>query len=152
MRRIIFLVLSLAFMSVFLLGCQSEDNTTIDVNNTNFEHQSKDNEKLKVDGEITKISISKSKGNSGSATIFEDDESIETLKSIISNAVKEDGIVDMANPEFYMNLIYDNEKEQGFHLLIGEKGEKSKLMKTDDTHTIYTVSEEMTDKLIDLTK
>lgn len=150
MRKIMFLVLSLAFMSVVLLGCQSENSTTINTDDTKPEQQSKDI--LNVDGEITKISISKSTGNNGSATIFEDNDSIETLKSIISNAVKEDGIVDMANPEFYMNLIYENENEQGFHLWVGENGEKSTLMKTDDTHTIFTVSEEMTNKLIDLIK
>lgn len=152
MRKIMFLVLSLAFLSVVLLGCQSENSTTIDTDDNNPEEQSRDNDKLKVNGEITKFSISNSKGNSGSATILEDDDSIETIESIISNAVKEDGIVDMANPEFYMNLIYDNEKEQGFHLWIGKNGEKSTLMKTDDTHTIFTVGEAMTNKLIELIK
>lgn len=153
MRKIMFLVLSLAFVSVVLLACQSENNTTIDSDDNNAEQQEKDSEPLKIDGEITKINIANSKGNSGSPTIFEDEDSIETLKSIISNAEKEDGIVSMANPpDFYMNLIYNNDTEQGFHLWIGEHGEKSALMKPDDTHIIFTVSEEMTNKLIDLFK
>ncbi|MFJ5769825.1 hypothetical protein [Psychrobacillus sp. NPDC093180] len=148
MSKIMFLALSLALTSVILLGCQSEDRTTIDTDKTNTEQQSENNGKLKFDGEITKVSISKSKGSS--ATIFEDDGSIETFKSMISSAVKENGIAEMAKPEFYVDVIYENENKQSFYLWIGEKGEKSTLMKTDDTHTIYTVSEEMTNKLIDL--
>jgi hypothetical protein len=31
-----------------------------------------------------------------------DDESIETFKTVVSSAVKEKGIVNMANPEFYL--------------------------------------------------
>lgn len=143
-----FLVLSLTLMSVILMGCQSEDSTTIDADKTNPEQQSEENANLKFDGEITKVSISKSTGNS--ETVFEDDGSIETLKSIISSALKENGIVDMASPEFNMDVVYENENKQSFHLWIGEKGQKSALMKSDDTHTIYTVSEEMTKKLIDL--
>lgn len=148
MRKVMFFVLSLAFMSIVLLGCQSERNVAIDVEKTNSEQQPKDDGNLKVDGKITKVNISKSKGES--ATVFEDDDSIQTLESIISNAVKEKGIVNMGDPEFYMDVLYDNGHEQSFHVWIGKQGEKSALMKTDDTHSIFTISEEMTNKLIDL--
>ncbi|PGT89023.1 MULTISPECIES: hypothetical protein [Bacillaceae] len=141
MRKIT-LLLSLTLLSAILFGCQSEDSTTTDAANTNAELQSEG------DAEITKISISKSKGVS--PTVFEEDKDVETFKSIISSAVKEDGIANMANPEYYLDVIYINENKQSYHLWIGEKGQKSTLMKTDDTHTIYTVSEEMTDKLIEL--
>ena len=149
MKKVISLVLLSAFMSVILLSCQSEDSTTINnVDKTTPEQQSEDSEKLILDGEITKVSISKTKGNS--ETVLEDSSSIETLKSIISSAVKENGEVNMANPEFYMDVTYENENIQSFQLWLGEKGQKSTLMKTDDTHTIYTISEAMNDKLIDL--
>lgn len=148
MRKITLLFLSLAFMSIALLGCQSKDSTTIVADKTNHEQQSKENEKLQVDGEITKVRISK--GNN--ATIFEDADSIKTLKSIISNAVQENGTVNMANPEFYMEVIFDIENKQSFHLWIGEKGEKGALMKTDDTNTLFTLSQEMTTKLLDFIK
>ncbi|MBB6445620.1 hypothetical protein [Bacillus benzoevorans] len=36
------------------------------------------------------------------------------------------------------------------YLWIGEKGQRSTFMKPEDTHTIYTVSEEKTEKLIEL--
>lgn len=167
MKKTVSLVLTLTFISTILLGCQSGDNTTIDTDKNKLEQQTEvvtktdtdkvetnqqseeDNEKLKLDGEIIKISVSKSQGNG--TTVFDDDLSIETLTSIFSSAVKESGLVNMVNPEFYIN-VYTNANLQSFHLWIGKKGEKSTLMKTNDTTTIYTVSEDITGKLNDLIK
>jgi len=143
------LVLSLTFISTILWGCQSGDSTTIDTDKTKPEQQSEEeNEKLNFDREITKVSISKAQGNI--ITVFDDEKSIETFKSIISSAVNENGIVNIVNPEYYMDVVYANKNKQSFELWIGEKGEKSALMKTNNTYTLYTVSKEMTDKLIDL--
>ena len=83
---------------------------------------------------------------------IDDKESINTFRSIFSNAVEEPGIVKMADPEFNLEVDYDNEKHSNLYLWIGEKGQRSTFMKTEDTHTIYTVSEEETDKLIELVK
>ena len=166
MRKTMPLVLSLTFISTILFGCQSGDNTTKDTDKNKIEQQTEvvtktdtdkvetnqqseeDKEKLKLDGEISKVSISKLKGND--TTVFNDDKSIETFNTIFTSTVKENGIVNMSNPEYYIDVVYSNDNKQSFHLWIGENGEKSTLMKTDDTNTIYTVSEEMTDKLKDL--
>ena len=149
MRKTMSLVLSLTFISTILWGCQSGDSTTIDTDKTKPEQQSEEeNEKLNFDREITKVSISKAQGNI--ITVFDDEKSIETFKSIISSAVNENGIVNIVNPEYYMDVVYANKNKQSFELWIGEKGEKSALMKTNNTYTLYTVSKEMTDKLIDL--
>ena len=149
MKNTMSLVLSLTFISTILWGCQSGDSTTIDTDKTKPEQQSEEeNEKLNFDREITKVSISKAQGNI--ITVFDDEKSIETFKSIISSAVNENGIVNIVNPEYYMDVVYANKNKQSFELWIGEKGEKSALMKTNNTYTLYTVSKEMTDKLIDL--
>ncbi|WP_391122293.1 hypothetical protein [Psychrobacillus sp. L3] len=163
MKKIMLLVLSLAFMSVILLGCESKDSTIINLDKETTEQEStkqepseqesteqqpEDNEILILDGEIKKVSISKSKGNS--ATVFDDDFSIGVLRSVFSSAVKENGIVNMANPEFYVDIVYENEDKQSFHLWLGGLFEESTLMKTDDTHTIYILPEESTNKIIDL--
>lgn len=142
------LFLSLTLLSVLLFGCQSVDNTTKQREPNNSELKSEDNNTLIIEDEIAKISISKSKGVN--PTVLEEDKDVETFKSIFSNANKELGEVNMANPEYYLDVVYTYENKQSFHLWIGEKGQKSTLMETDDTHTIYTVSEEMTDKLIEL--
>ena len=121
MRKIMLLVLSLAFMSVILLGCESKDSATINSDKDTTEQEStkqepseqsteqqlKDNEILILDEEIKKVSFSNSKGNS--ATVFDDEFYIKVLSRVFSIAVKENGIVNMANPEFYVNIVYDNE-------------------------------------------
>jgi len=164
MRKIMLLVLSLAFMSVILLGCESKESATINSDKDTTEQEStkqepseqsteqqlKDNEILILDGEIKKVSFSNSKGNS--ATVFDDEFSIKVLSRVFSIAVKENGIVNMANPEFYVDIVYDNEDTQSFHLWLGGKFKESTLMKTDDTHTIYILPEESTNKIIDLMK
>jgi hypothetical protein len=147
MRKIT-LLLTLAIMGAILFGCQSEDKATTKAAKTNNELQSQDNDNLTLEAEITKVSISKSKGVS--PTVFEEGEALETFRSLFSSAVKEEGIANMANPEFYLDVIDANDNKYSFHLWIGEKGQRSALMKTDDTHTLFTVSEDMTDKLIEL--
>ena len=122
-------------MSTFLLGCQSNDNNELNV------------------GDISKVSISKSSGfgkvNRDFFAIYEDNETLELFHNGISNAVKQDGIVDMVEPEYDIR-VYGNGKTNGYHLWIGEKGHKSTIMKISDTHTIYSISEEITNQLIDL--
>ena len=149
MRKNIVTILSVVLVSSFLFGCQPKDNSmAMETEKPTTEIQVEDNNQLNLDGDITKIIVSKTKGVH--APVFEKEEVIETFKSIISGAVKENGIVNMANPELYMDVVYENENKQSFYLWIGEKRQKSTLMKTDDTHTIYTISEEMTDMVIEL--
>lgn len=138
MKKIIILVVSLFFMSVILIGCQSNDNNGhSDVN-------------------ISKVSISKSSGfgkmNSDFFTVYEDKETLDIFKNAISNAVKREGIANMAEPEFDIKVIYTNGNKQGYHLWVGEKGQKSTLMNVNDTYTIYSILEEITNQLIGLVK
>ena len=138
MKKSILFVLLLSLMPVVLIGCQSkESNGFSDVN-------------------ITKVSISKSSGfgkvNSDFFTVYEDKETLDIFKNAISNAVKREGIVDMAEPEFDLEVIYTNGNKQDYHLWVGKKGQKSTLMDVNDTHTIYIISEEITNQLIDLVK
>jgi len=82
--------------------------------------------------------------------VIEDDEAIEAIESLISSAERENGIVNMASPEHTIEIVYSSEDIQRYFLWIAEKGEKSTLMKSEDTYTIYTASEELTDRLIEL--
>lgn len=168
MRKIMSLALLLTFILPIILGCQSDDQTTLDADKTNSKQQmeantktdSENNEKnqqseedietLELEGEMIKINVSKWEEND--TIVFKDDKSIETFNTIFTSAVKADGIVNMTSPEFKINIFYANEIKQYFYLWLGDKGETSILMNTDDTHIIYDVSEEMTDKLNDLIK
>lgn len=139
MRKIILLFFSLVLMSSVLFGCQSQNNS-----------------ELISDREIKQISISKSSGfgkvNLDFFAVFEDEETLEIFRTVLSRAVRQEGIVDMVEPEFDLEVVYKNGDKEGFHLWIGQKGEKSTLMNVDSTHTIYTVSEELTNRLIDIIK
>ncbi|WP_153731081.1 hypothetical protein [Sporosarcina obsidiansis] len=104
-----------------------------------------------VKGDIAKVSISKSNSfgqvNEEFFAVTEEEGTLKTLQNTILNAVKQPGIVDMVASDYDMEVVYDDGSTQGYHLWLGEKGQKSTLMQVDDTHTIYTVSEEMTDPL-----
>ena len=123
------MALSLTFISSFLFGCQQK-------------------EKVSNESKWMSISISKTKGVD--AITFDDPETIHALQRFFRGAVKVAGIVDVADPEFYIEIVDDKENQQHMHLWIGEKGQTSTLMNTEDTHTIYTVSEKETEQLIEL--
>lgn len=144
MRNIIFRALTIVFMSLFLTGCQPKENSpskTIDNSST----QSENNKILATDSIFKSITISRSKGIDG--ITLDDKESLKTFQNILSSAVKEDGIVNMVDPEFYLNVAFDKDNQHILHLWIGKKGQRSTFMKAENTYTIYTISEEMTDKL-----
>ena len=130
------LALLTALISLILLGCQS------------------DGKNGKTDVEISKVSISRSRGfgkvNSDFMTVYKNEEALTLFENVISNAVKEPGVVDMPKPEFDLQVIYTDGTSQGYHLWVGEKGQRSTLMNIDDTHAIYSISNEMTNQLIDL--
>lgn len=135
MKKLILFVLFLLFI---LVACQTNDNKGfLDVN-------------------ISKVNISKSNGfgklNSDFFIVYQDKESLDIFNNAISTAVKREGVADMAEPEFDLKVSYTGGNKQGFHLWLGENGQKSTIMKVNDTHITYSISEEMTDQLIDLLK
>lgn len=127
MKKVLRLVLLLTIM---LFGCESSEE------------------------EIAQVSLSHSTGfgkvNPDFFTVYEDTEALVIFHDIFSSAEKFLGQVDIAEPEYDVEIVYKNGEQKGYHLWIGKKGQQSTLMKVEDTGTIYTVSEEMTDKLIDL--
>ena len=136
-RRTFLIVISMILIPVILVGCQSKDD--VKVSNT----------------EITKVSISDSEGfaniNTDFFAVYKDEETLETFKNVFANAIKKPGVVDIIEPEFDLEVIYKDGNKQGYHLWLGEKDGRSTLMKLEDTHTIYSISEE-TNQLIDLIK
>ncbi|GKV63937.1 MULTISPECIES: hypothetical protein [Sporosarcina] len=110
--------------------------------------------KFQVAGGIKKFSLSKSKGfgqvNGDIYAEIDDEESAELIQTAILNAVKQPGIVDTAASDYDMKVSYEDGGTQGYHLWIGEKGQKSTIMRVDDTHRIYTVSKEMTELLFEI--
>ncbi len=87
--------------------------------------------------------------DNSSSHVFKDQNSLQALHTIFSTAIKKDGIVNLTSPEYIIN-INSNEQDAKIYVWVGEKGQQSALMKEDDSHTIYIVSEKMTDKLSQL--
>lgn len=53
----------------------------------------------------------------------------------------------MASPEYDVQIVDKAGNKYGYHLWLGDKGQNSSLMHVEDTHTIYTISKEFTEKL-----
>lgn len=136
MKKFYRFIVSILLIPLILIGCQS----TVDDETPN--------------DEISKVSLSNSNTigqiNTDFFTVYEDEEVLETFQNIFTRAVKQEGIVDIAEPEFDLEVIYKEGNKQEYHLWLGEKDEQSTLMQVEDTHTIYTISEEATNQLIDL--
>lgn len=136
MKKFYRIIVSILLIPLILIGCQS----TVDDETPN--------------DEISKVSLSNSNTigqiNTDFFTVYEDEEVLETFQNIFTSAVKQEGIVDIAEPEFDLEVIYKEGNKQEYHLWLGEKDEQSTLMQVEDTHTIYTISEEATNQLIDL--
>ena len=112
--------------------------------------------KLLLDLEIKEVIISKSEGSETTVTDFvgslKSDEDLKTFKSIMSSAIKEEGKVKMMNPEFDLEIIYEDEIKQKLYLWLGRDGQISSLMDTENTMKRYSISEEATYELINLMK
>jgi hypothetical protein len=88
---------------------------------------------FKLDKETKKIVIS-------------DIDAINTIKKAIKSAIKQPGIVDMADPQYKINI----GDEIYFLWLTRSDGTIGVIMNFKDTHTIYTLSENMTKELKDI--
>lgn len=143
MKKGIILLALLIVISLPLVGCNKDE----------IEHNSIS---LVLDGEITGVSISRIKDSDSTVSDFSgtlnNKEALKIFKNIVLDATKEEGIVNMINPEFNLELTYEDGSKQEFNLWLGKDGQKSSLMKTNDTHSIYTISEEATRELTDLMK
>ena len=136
MKKFYRFIVSILLIPLIPIGCQS----TVDDETPN--------------DEISKVSLSNSNTigqiNTDFFTVYKNEEVLETFQNIFTSAVKQEGIVDIAEPEFDLEVIYKEGNKQEYHLWLGEKDEQSTLMQVEDTHTIYTISEEATNQLIDL--
>lgn len=147
MKRFTILGFILVFVSITMLGCQSEDNK--DSNN-----------KINLKDEIKEINIFQSndfkKEDSDlivSSGDIDNTEIFETVKTIINDAVKQAGIVDMTEPNYDLQIVYEDDSTKELYLWLMEVADgKGSLMEVEETHLVYTFSKELNAKLIDLIK
>ncbi|MBM7661118.1 hypothetical protein JOC85_001890 [Bacillus mesophilus] len=81
--------------------------------------------------------------NSSGTLVVEDKETIELIEDAVNSAEKQPGIVNMADPEFKIEI-----GESTYYLWIDEKF--GTIMNTEDTHTIYSLSVSSVSKINEL--
>lgn len=135
MKKSILFVVCLTLLAVTLSACQLKETNKLP--NASLKQVSISNSK-----EFGKVNTDFFKG-------YEDKETLDRIKKALSNTVKAEGVVDMAEPEFDLKVVDTAGNEQGYNLWVGEKGQVSTLMNVEDTHTIYTIPEELTSQFID---
>ncbi|WP_394188746.1 hypothetical protein [Paenisporosarcina quisquiliarum] len=111
MKRLSLLFIFIVFTLLLVSGCSSKNIEKIDV----YEMESFSN--IKKD----------------SLTSFTDSKVVSNFVNAFENANKEQGIVDMADPEYKVEI-----GEESYYLWISE--EQGTIMNVNDTHTIYTLS------------
>lgn len=82
---------------------------------------------------------------------YTDEENVELLKNIIKSVKKLEGIVKMSDPDYSLEIIYEDNSKDQLYVWIMEDGISS-IMDIEDTHTLYNFPEDMNEKLIDLFK
>lgn len=140
MKKIIRFIVLVFLMSSILLACQQEKQP------------------LDSDKEIKEVTIFEStefkKEKSElivSASDTKQSEIFVTVKNILVDAKKQDGVVDMVEPNYYLEMIYEDNTRKEFHLwLMDVEGGKGSIMETEDTHILYNFSEELNTQLIHL--
>lgn len=143
MKKLAFL-LSIILVPAVLIGCQPAEEA-IKVEATVSDNVTFESTKLLDIEKITQVEISEIKGID--PVIYEDAADLATFDEIFARATKKPGIANIADPEFFIKVNSDSGEKQFLYLWIGNAGEQASLMREDDTHTLYSLSEEMTAKL-----
>ena len=113
---------------------------------------------MEFKGEIKEVNIFQSnefKKESSDLIVSSSDtdniEIFEIVKSIISDTTKQEGVADIVEPNYDLEIIYEDDSTKELYLwLLEVEGGKGSLMEVQNTHIIYNFSEELNAKLIDL--
>lgn len=75
---------------------------------------------------------------------------VKVFADMIRNAEQQPGIVNMATPEYDVEVQYQDETVDRYYVWLGELGMPTSIMDVNDTHTVYLVPADVTDELIRL--
>lgn len=160
MRRLTYKIFSVSFILIILFGCSSKENNSqepiIVPVSEQLDYVSEEMlveedllvEKLLPDQEIKLVTISNLNG--GKEVSIDEAELLEWFESLFSSAVKEAGIVNMGASELRMHVEFESNQRQSFNLWLGDEGQVSSLMKVEDSQTLYSISAEHNEKLLEL--
>ncbi|MED4122947.1 hypothetical protein [Halalkalibacterium halodurans] len=119
------------FICLLLTGCSSSSTPT--------------------SNEITSVSVSEfqqfGKINQAPFMTLNNPDEIAVFGEAIETATKMDGIVNVVKADFDIELLRDNEEDFSFHLWLDDEAKTGSIMYTGDTHTLYSLTEDSTQKL-----
>jgi len=103
---------------------------------------------------IAKVGVSLSTGfgkvNPDFFAVFEDRPTLKLFKLAVSKAEKQPGIVDVAQPEYDVEMVYANGHTEGLHMWLHPEGTAGAIMYVTNTETIYTLPEDIAGRLVEL--
>lgn len=134
-------------ISIFLFGCQPQ-NEAAEAEEVKSESEVTVSDRLLIEGDIEKVELSETKGID--PVVYKEANEIEILQETISSSIRQPGIVNMTDPEFYLKVVMADGDKQYLHLWLGGEGETASLMDADDTHTLYSVTPHMKEKITEL--
>lgn len=77
-------------------------------------------------------------------------EDVNVFADMIRNADEAPGVVNMVTPEYDVEVRYTSGEVERYYVWLGESGKPTSLMNLNDTNTVYQVSTDITDRLIQL--
>lgn len=81
---------------------------------------------------------------------YDELEDVKVFADMIRNAEQQPGVVNMATPEYDVEVQYQDETVDRYYVWIGDLGMPTSIMDVNDTHTVYLVPSDVTDELIRL--
>ncbi|AIF42898.1 hypothetical protein [Virgibacillus sp. SK37] len=137
MKKII-LSLTLSLCGLLLFACQSQDKP------------------MTILGDISLISISESNGyggiNENYVSTIEKDKIISRFEAVLKNAEgrKQQIDIDTEVPDYDILILYESGETHGLHLVLGNLGEKSRVIYAGKENNGFDISPEGTRELIGL--
>lgn len=108
-------------------------------------------EKITLLGNISNISVSDFKNYGGLNEKFflviSDQREITSFEEIIKSAVRKKGTNLVGKPTYDLLIQYDDGKTHGFHLLLGDKDEESKVLFIGHEEKVFVIKPELTNQL-----
>ncbi|GIN60062.1 hypothetical protein J27TS8_00550 [Robertmurraya siralis] len=100
--------------------------------------------------EIDKIILTSFSDKSHEVTVNKPD--VYKLQAFLNSNKKMEGIINMTAPDYIVSAIYKDNREDKYHLWVGNKEETSAISEIDNTESLYTLSSEATQKIQELMK
>ncbi|KML31238.1 hypothetical protein [Rossellomorea marisflavi] len=72
---------------------------------------------------------------------------IQAVQEVFASAVKVEGLANLEDPDFIMEVDAANGEQQKLLLWLGDEGEESRVKKSKDSNAVYSLDEKWTDRL-----